>query len=312
MQILRVTLPYRPIHGFRHRFVFAGDFHYGAVNCAEDLLNFFVKTYAAPEEESIVAPDGVPTSILLMGDEVDAINCQDKRFDPRMLHPRYYGQTAFLNNICRDFIQLMSPLRSQILGGVLSNHHSQIVKMTNIDPGEIIRHELGIRCLGHEAYIVVQWQYYGRTDGGTRTTVIRISHGVAGNNLYESSRSLSLEKNATPLVDADIVVMGHSHSLSCDNPRPLERLSRDNTKIYTTFQYLLQSGCFLLPRFYDGTGWAPYYEEKGFKVSKPAGWVVAEISFPPNRGGPVMPLICCYCQRFGVEAGRGGSRVVRV
>lgn len=184
--------------------------------------------------------------------------------------------------------------------------------MTNVDPGEIIRHDLGITCLGHEAYVVVQWQYYGRSDGGTRTTVIRLSHGVSSNNSFESSRGLSLERNATPLVDADIVVMGHSHCLSCDNPRPLERLSRDNTKIFSTFQYLLQSGHFLLPRFYDESGWAPYYEAKGLRISKPAGWVVAEVSFPPNGGGPVLPLIQCYCQRFGVEAGKTGSRVVRV
>jgi hypothetical protein len=43
-----------------------------------------------------------------MGDEIDAINCQDlRRFDPRILHPRYQGDPAYLTTVARDFIEMM-------------------------------------------------------------------------------------------------------------------------------------------------------------------------------------------------------------
>lgn len=139
------------------------------------------------------------------------------------------------------------------------------------------------------------------------STVLWLSHGISSKSLSTTTRAQSLEKASTSLVDADIVVQGHSHELSVDNPRTVERLAKDYRKVHMQFQYLIQSGNFLLSRWYDPTGWGPYNEKKGLPARKPPGWAVAEISFPPGSREK-QPIIQCSAIRFGIEAGEGGNR----
>ena len=67
-------MPYK--HTDKWTFVFAGDFHFGSRQCDEVLLRKFVDKYKDAEQ----------TRIFLMGDEIDAITRQDKRYTARSMH----------------------------------------------------------------------------------------------------------------------------------------------------------------------------------------------------------------------------------
>lgn len=309
MKIHRISIPFRPTKHWKYRLVFAGDFHFGGANCAESLIAHFAKKYQSPSGDGC-APDGVPTSIFLLGDELDVVNAQDvKRYDPRMLHPRYRGDPAFLTTIANDFVEFMRPLKGQIVGGVMSNHLSHMVKIANVDLMDPIRKELGFENLGYSSYVVIQWKYYGREDGGSASTVLWLSHNVSCQTGLTISRASSMEKAMKLLADADIVVMGHTHELLTDSSRTVERLANDYSKIYSLSQHLIMSGNFLLTPYYDATGWAPYDEQKGLHAGRSPGWAVAEITFPPGSRSK-LPRINCSVLRFKVEAGEGGTKVI--
>ncbi len=316
MLIHDIQLPWKPVKAYKPIVVFCGDLHWGSPDCSEDLFRAFVKEYSGRPH----------TWILLLGDMIDAIALTDKRFLQSGLHVRYHGRDNFLDLMASDLVDALRPLtqretscvhhyityrtdgpgkplvselhpvRHQIIGEIQSNHHFALVKSSSFDPGFHVRESLQIPYLGVDAYVRIKWLYYGRHDGSERRTLIKVHHGTPSNTQYNASRAISAEKIAANFPDADVVVSGHTHDVSCDTPIVREYVRGD--RIFQKAQYVMQSGTFKRSRQYDGSAQMNLYQERRGLRIKPLGWSWVEFSF--HRSDP-SPQIQPGAARFGTE-----------
>jgi predicted phosphodiesterase len=96
--------------------VFAGDTHYGSRFTHEDGIAYLVDYVASKENRFMVH----------MGDWIEAIMVDDKRFDPKTCtNPIPLEQAA-------DIVEIFRPIRSKLIVGLCGNHERKIHRFGNI------------------------------------------------------------------------------------------------------------------------------------------------------------------------------------
>jgi predicted phosphodiesterase len=271
------VLPYGP--GTKYKVVLAGDCHFGSTQCDTDLIKRFVKKYAGVEGVKVV----------LMGDEIDAVCRADKRFDPRNVAEKYRGESNFIDLITDDFIDLLSPLKGQILAGVDGNHGSTYLKAADSDPNHRISRELGYGRLGYAGWVSFVFKWYKAKcsrDSRTRTVNYFVSHGKPS-SAQTPGGSLNTLASSAQFFLSDICAHGHTHRLSAGNSRIMFTPDPAHQTYRKTKQHLIQTGSFL--KSYSMDSYSPY-SERALYSPIDLGWACTEISFEENTE----PKIRCW------------------
>ncbi|OYV96177.1 MAG: hypothetical protein B7Z62_08695 [Deltaproteobacteria bacterium 37-65-8] len=272
-----VYLPYAT--GTKYKVVLAGDFHFGSTQCDVGLIRKFVGKYAGQ--------DGV--KVILMGDEIDAVCRSDKRFDPRNVAEKYRGERNFIDLITDDFIDLLSPLKGQIVAGVDGNHGSTYLKAADSDPNHRISRELGYERLGYAGWVSFVFRWHkakGTSATRGRTVNYFVSHGKPS-NAQTPGGSLNTIASSAQWFISDIAAHGHTHRLSAGNSRIMLAPDPRHGTYRKTKQHLIQTGSFL--KSYSMDSFSPY-SERALYPPIDLGWACTQVSFEENTE----PKIKCW------------------
>lgn len=251
----------------------AGDFHYGSEQCDVALIKKMVKKYA-----------GQPNvKVIFMGDEIDAICRSDKRFDSMGVAEEYRGHRNFIDLIIDDFIDLLSPLKGQIIAGVDSNHNASYRKAADSGPMHRIARELGYERLGYAGWVsfVFRWHKVSNpTNAGTRSRIINffVSHGKPSTASTPGGSLNTLSSSAQWFL-SDVAAHGHTHRLSAGNSRIMLAPDPRRATYRKTKQHLVQTGSFL--KSYSMSEFSPY-SERALYPPVDLGWACVSISFEEN------------------------------
>jgi predicted phosphodiesterase len=259
--------------------VLAGDFHFGSTQCDVGLIKRFVGKYAGVENAKII----------LMGDEIDAVCRSDKRFDPRNVAEKYRGERNFIDLITDDFIDLLSPLRGQIIAGVDGNHGATYLKESDSDPMHRVSRELGYERLGYAGWVSLVFKWHkAKTKQASRTRTVNyfVSHGKPS-SAQTPGGSINTLSNSAQFFLSDICAHGHTHRLSAGMNRIMFMPDPRHETYTKVKQHLVQTGSFL--KSYSMDQYSPY-SERALYAPIDLGWACTEISFEENTE----PKIRCW------------------
>ena len=278
LKVHPVRLPYSPKDTWK--FVLVGDFHYGSQQCDIPLMKKFVEKYAGKEK----------TKIILMGDEIDAIARSDKRYDSMAVHDKYRGSNNFVDLIIEDFIEIMKPLRGQILAGVDSNHNKVYRKVSDSDPHYRISRALEFTRLGYGGWVPILWWWHkgGKKGGRTRSTVFHVTHGKPTFAVTPGGALNTIFRDSQ-FFDCDVLAHGHTHRLSAGSSVIKFELDRTMRSYRKKKQHLLQTGSFLKSYSVDSE-FSPYSEVKRYPPID-LGWAVVDVCFEPDE-----PRVRCWVE----------------
>lgn len=218
-----------------------GDIHLGNVHCDEELLAALIKRIAREPR----------TYWIGMGDYLDAINRQDKRFDSREVADWAVGAGDLVGKQIERFMDYFAPISNKCLGLVSGNHEEAILLHNERD----IMSDIGYRFkqeAGWDAEHKLRLDYYGwmrlvfyRAEDGDRTHAtlftFNLHHGHGGGKLA-GGKALNIQRHVWTH-DADVVVFGHSHNIEAQ-VEAVERLDA-NDNIITDNRRGVYGGTFL-------------------------------------------------------------------
>jgi predicted phosphodiesterase len=259
--------------------VLAGDFHFGSTQCDVGLIRKFVSKYTGDAH----------TKVILMGDEIDAVCRADKRFDPRNVAEKYRGERNFVDRITDDFIDLLVPLKGQIVAGVDGNHGATYLKAADSDPMHRISRELMYERLGYAGWVSFIFKWHKAAPGvasRTRTVNYFVSHGKPS-CAQTPGGSLNTLANSAQWFASDVAAHGHTHRLSAGMNRVMFVPDPHRATYRKVKQNLIQTGSFL--KSYSMDEYSPY-SERALYAPIDLGWACTQISFD----GYTEPKIKCW------------------
>ena len=195
-----------------------GDWHYGGVACATDLLAEAAKMLGTRCH-----------GWLGMGDYHDAIGRTDRRWDDKNLDPELFltsaakggagGSVARYHELCSDRLaEMFAPAAHNCLGLLSGNH--EVTISTRYDRDLMYRLTEGMRskrggktnpnlqALDYEAVIVLRFTRHQK--GGSSLVKLFLHHG-AGAAATKGGQANKLLSMATVLPEADAFICGHYH-----------------------------------------------------------------------------------------------------
>ena len=178
-----------------------GDSHVGAAGCDERELRDTAEYVAASKDRYTV----------LMGDLIDAIYPDDKRWDDASVAewvPRARPVDAQYERV-KEIISRIP--RERILGALEGNHEIKARTVHYRDVTLDLCRELGIPYLGQEALIRLRFvrQKNGKSD---RNYLMFTTHGSGGGR--KPGAKVNRITELSNFIDADIFLMGHVHEKS--------------------------------------------------------------------------------------------------
>ena len=185
-------------------YVFTGDWHVGASNCAykelRDTINILKKTN---------------DKIILNGDLIDCITYKDKRFNPEEIAEHY--KISQLKDLpvhqINEVIELLEPIKDRIVAMIYGNHEGKFMQYNCFDPLSYLKGKLGISAeiLGKKGYVIARV----RKSDESATWLLACMHGKGG-----SGRTVGYKYNVVDnefnRIIADCKIMGHIHQQSAD------------------------------------------------------------------------------------------------
>jgi predicted phosphodiesterase len=204
MRTVSIEIPWAPCI----RLVLMGDAHVGHAGCQEELLRDTVASVSADES----------AYLLDLGDSIDAINRDDKRFSPQELAG--WMTIADLVDIARTeterYANLVRPAASHLLTRLKGNHEATLCRYYGRDVYAELNRAVGLppgRALGICGFLRLLIRERYATRKGSRRAWERtlfLHHGNAGGRLM-GAKALALERLPMSF-HADIYAMGHSHT----------------------------------------------------------------------------------------------------
>jgi UDP-2,3-diacylglucosamine pyrophosphatase LpxH len=208
MRVIQVEEEFSP--GDQFTLIPTGDWHLGAMDCAEDKIRDDVKRWAKEKD----------TRLILMGDLMECIDYRDKRFFPQGLPERY--RDALLDSdggIPSESVEHALEILDPVIGkrkvwGIATGNHERKLEVTQSRnlTAEVAR---GINCshrqIGYSGYINVTFR-----NRETRKThgsvVISIHHGWQTAGRAGSGNLINGMERELGGSNADIILRGHSHA----------------------------------------------------------------------------------------------------
>jgi predicted phosphodiesterase len=236
--------------GERKNIYFLGDIHEGNVNHAEADLRKAVKIIKND-------PDGLWIG---MGDYIEAITIDDKRFDPLSVAPYYRVKDLkdFPNAQLEYLFKKLKPIDSKCIALLIGNHEESYVKHNHSDVYNRFfeMFDSKPKKIGYVGFVRLLLHRNGFTKSDHQIK-IALNHGDGGTGFREGY-ALNKVHDIFRGTDADVCVMGHIHQLAKDR-RKIVSVSTQG-KLDRRVKYWGVSGCFLYT-YVEGN--KNYFEHKG-------------------------------------------------
>jgi hypothetical protein len=156
-----------------------------------------------------------------MGDYIDAINIDDKRFDVKSVDSLYLSK---LDNIViyqiNEATAMLKPIAGKCMGLIEGNHEKAVKMKYHIDPVAALAYNLNTKILGDCAAIRVRFAGNNRS----RIFTIFAVHGNTGGR--HGGGKINRLEDMLGFFDADIYLMAHAHikALESRSQMGLDRL----------------------------------------------------------------------------------------
>lgn len=221
-------------------FIILADSHLGAKTFREDIFRRVLE-FAKREQAVIVG----------LGDWIENSNKRSvgKGVFEQVLTPREQEVTM---------VNLLKPVKDQIVRAVRGNHEERTEKDNGISPFEHICDMLDV---GYDEYVV---RILFRSEGRGNKT----AYTFFGTHSKSASKTTGLDQNTVERdwekwVNYDIIAKGHGHDMYLSSPRVFEKIDKYNKAVVKKERYFMAGGHYL---DYPGS-----YTEKAVLRPKPLG-----------------------------------------
>ncbi len=251
MEVIEVQLTYRHSPIDKIDIYPLGDLHAGAIHCNEKAIKTKVQEIKENPKAYWVG----------MGDIVDAITKNDKRFDIGGL-AKWVKPDNIIESQREFAVDLFKPIASKCLGYLTGNHEETIHSNNDNDITRNICKDLKIPYGGYSCFINL---HFNRT-GSKRLFTIHAWHG-SGAAQQEGARIMRLMRLVND-IQADIYFMGHLHAVCEYAP---DRLVCENGRVRSRKLIAVMTGSWLktyTQPHKDEQINPSYGEQKGYKPSR--------------------------------------------
>lgn len=208
-----------------HCLVLIGDIHMGHADHDED---FARKTIAWIKKKG--------ASVILLGDLIDGIAPQDRRFENSSIADNF---KIHLDNLhakqVEKVVELLDPISGQIISTMSGNHEDTVKKHFSYDAAQNIADQLKVPLLTDPGYVVLRFKM------GTSIMLksILCSHGHFMGGRLRGGKVNAMERLPASFA-ADIYAAGHTHDLWVTKKSPIG-LTR-NGNLETRKIYFINTG----------------------------------------------------------------------
>lgn len=270
---------YRLIGGIGtiYNIYFLGDIHEGSANHAETEFMQAVK---------IIRDD--PNGLWVgMGDYVEAINVNDKRFNPVSIASHYeirdlkdlpYKQMEY-------FFSKIEPIQDKCIALLIGNHEEKLIQYSYNDIYDrlVSMFETPPIKLGYVGFLRLTVDRNKREGhNGRHQIVVALNHGDGGSGKL-MGYPINKVADCFQGLDGDVNIIGHIHKLKEDTIK-LITINRKGDKIIKRWKYYGTSGCFMYTYQTNSTN---YFEHKG-RYEAEIGMLKLEIKITQDK--PIIHL----------------------
>ena len=213
-----------------------GDFHLGARAVEKDRIK---QTVATIEQDD-------NCFVMLLGDLVEAISIDDKRFDPDAVDPDVVPIDKLFEIVSLEVdyaSRLLEPIREKIVGSVAGNHEDTIYKRHGgFHPTAMIAKNLGLAYRTFTTQRAGWVNIVGQVQSSRISVPVLIHHGYGGGRTKGNTVN-KLANWASQFPDARVVGMGHMHDPNVLSLPPYMRFRRE--KLHEQHTLLIAAGAFM-------------------------------------------------------------------
>lgn len=172
------------------------DIHFGHASCD---VKFLEKTI-----EAIKAPN---TYTVFLGDMIDAIPTQDRRFENKSIAPDLLKCLDNLHHVQTSRLtRMFEPISDKILGILPGNHEISLKKSFSYDATAVMAESLNIPIITDPGFLVLK---FNRTKTSSFRIKILCNHGIS--TARRKGGVVNALEDISRYIDADIYLTGHSH-----------------------------------------------------------------------------------------------------
>jgi len=235
---------------YRAKIIPFGDIHMGAAGVNKSYLK---KTIDWIEDTPNCWAIGI-------GDNIDAIDIKDKRFDIKSVDKDFIKNLDNIAGAQMEYIvNLLEPIKEKILVMLPGNHEDKLRTRYSIDVMKQLKKDLKINIGSDETYLRLK---FNRNQFHTTPVNFWLHHGwFAGRKIGGKINQLTDVSNSR---DADVYIAGHSHDLWATTLEkqflPLNGMIPIKVK-----KIFINSGTFMETNTLGGTS---YSSQKAYPISK--------------------------------------------
>lgn len=202
MEVVNVNIPYKS-RGDEYTFAPIGDVHYENIACDEKQFRESIKELT----------DEPNTYVWTMGDLLDCIKHDDKRYDYMHLNTRKAMDRLGIMTSIKSMVKILQPLadKGRLIGMMSGNHEETIRKRHEEEVMQWMAHELDVPWLTYACFINLKFSRGTGKTASRQLFKVYSTHGYGGGRKVggKVNKLLALSEG----YDADIYCMAHDHIL---------------------------------------------------------------------------------------------------
>ena len=227
-----------------------GDIHLGCAGCNQAVLRETIKEIENNKNYYWVG----------MGDYIEAVNPNDKRFDPYSIDPSYNIKdlSSLITTQIEDIKSYFRPIKDKCLGLLCGNHEETIRKYYYRDIVLEMAHEFKVKYMGYAGFIQLRFvaPNTGKYKPTSRVFEIFAHHGYGGGRT--SGPKVNKLEGLAKKYDVDLVLFAHVHQKIIAPPIVRIGVNQTRTKLVQKTTHAVTTGSFKKAYVLGGTT----YEER--------------------------------------------------
>jgi len=236
MELREYTIEY-PSKASHFHIIGVGDIHLGGVGCDKERLQEILDYIKNNDHCYWIG----------MGDYLESINPDDKRFDPHSIDPEYDipSLSNLLTTQVEDMIEFFKPIAHRCIGLLAGNHEEKVRLRYYRDVVYDLCKELKVQYLGYSAFVRLRTVRKTKDTMGTRHIyTIFACHGYGA--ARKAGASVNRLVDVAHSFDADIIMLAHEHKKVASPPiLKLSIQKVDELKLFVKKQVAVNTGSFM-------------------------------------------------------------------
>lgn len=148
--------------------------------------------------------------VILLGDMIDAISQQDRRFENPSIAKEFLPHIDNLHYAqTKAFIKMVMPIKDQIIAAVPGNHEITVKKSFSYDATAVISEELGVPVITDPGFVILKFH---RSKTSVLQKNILVSHGGYMGGRKRGSKVNAMEDLISSF-EFDVAISGHTHDI---------------------------------------------------------------------------------------------------